>query len=258
MASIPEIRTEMVDGVCKITLCRSSKKNAVTAAMYTALTEALLNAADSAQVKIVRLAGEGGVFTAGNDLGDFLANPPQAADAPVFRFIETAAFFEKPLLAVVDGLAVGIGTTLLLHCDYVVAAPATRFRLPFVNLGLCPEAASSYLLPLRAGYALAADLLLTGRFFDAATALRAGLVNVIATDDTLQTEAQRYCEQLVAQPSAALRATKSLLKAAHKDQVRATLVAEQTTFLRRLASPEAKEAFTAFAEKRAPDFSRFG
>ncbi|MDP0499310.1 MAG: enoyl-CoA hydratase-related protein [Verrucomicrobiota bacterium JB022] len=254
---MPEIEIAKAEGVLEIQIARPQKKNALTSAMYAALADAFTAAAEDPSVKVVCIRGAQGVFTAGNDLGDFLNHPPQDGGAPVFRFIEAAAFFPKPLVAVVEGLAVGIGTTLLLHCDYVLAAPDTRFILPFVNLGLSPEAASSYLLPLRAGHALAAELLLLGRPFDAATAQRAGLVNAIVPAEELTGQAQQRCRQLAAQPAAALRATKRLLKQPYVDGVRAALKAEQELFLERLASPEAREAFAAFAEKRAPDFSRF-
>ncbi|MGE9292602.1 MAG: enoyl-CoA hydratase [Puniceicoccales bacterium] len=252
-----EIRTELQDGVLSITIARPEKKNAITSAMYIGLTDALRQAWEDMTVKVVCLSGEGDVFTAGNDLGDFLRNPPKTGDAPVFQFMKAAAFFEKPLVASVDGLAVGIGTTILLHCDFVVATPETKFMLPFVNLGLSPEAASSYLLPLRAGQALASELLLWARPFNADTALRAKIINAFVPRNELASEVSKRCEQICTQPAAAVRATKALLKAPHIKQVEDALLREQQEFLQRLPSPEAKEAFNAFAEKRKPDFSQF-
>lgn len=251
------IRFQLDDGVMHVTIDRTEKRNAITSAMYVGLTDALRQAADDPSVKVVCLSGEGNIFTAGNDLGDFFSYPPKDGKAAVFQFIEAAAFFEKPLVAAVDGLAVGIGTTILLHCDYVMATPETKFILPFVSLGLCPEAASSYLLPLRAGHALASELLLLAQPFHVETALHAGLINKVVPRDELAVAIGQHCEQICAQPAASVRATKSLLKAPHATQVRDTLEREQLEFLRRLHSPEAKEAFKAFAEKRKPDFSRF-
>jgi enoyl-CoA hydratase/carnithine racemase len=251
------IQCSLVEGIFFIEISRPEKKNALTTAMYGAMAEALGRAAGDPAAKLVVFRGAKGVFTAGNDLGDFLANPPRDASAPVFRFIDALAFFEKPVVAIVEGLAVGIGTTLLLHCDLVFAAEDTRFILPFVNLGLSPEAGSSYLLPLRAGHARAAEMLLLGQPFSAKQASEAGLVNQVVGEGKVSEVAIAKCRALAAQPAASLRATKRLMKERYASTLREVLARETDVFISRVSSPEAKEAFSAFAEKRKPDFSRF-
>ena len=242
-------------GVLHLALDRPAKKNAITRAMYAALADALGRAAGDPGVRAVVLSGRGGVFTAGNDLGDFLLDPPTGTDSPVFRFLRAASTFPKPLLAAVDGPAVGIGTTVLLHCDLAYAAPDARFKLPFVDLGLVPEAASSLLLPRAVGPMRAAGWLLFGEAFSAADALAAGLVNEVVADPTAR--ALERARTLAAKPPEAVRLTKALLRRADATAVRETMAVEGEHFTERLVSPEAQEAFTAFFEKRAPDFSRF-
>ncbi len=254
--SDPHVAARTEGAVLVLTLSRPEKKNALTRAMYAALADALDAAAADAAVRVVILAGDGGSFTAGNDLGDFLLDPPTGADSPVFQFLRAVSTFPKPLLAAVDGPAVGIGTTVLLHCDLAYASPASRFRLPFVDLGLVPEAASSLLLPLAAGDKRAAELLLFGEAFSADAAREAGIVNEVV-DDPLARAMER-AQALAAKPPAALRQAKALLRRAQAGAVQETIVHEGTLFVERLASPEAQEAFSAFFEKRAPDFSSFG
>jgi enoyl-CoA hydratase/carnithine racemase len=250
------ITTDLRSGVLHVTLARPEKKNALTLAMYDGLTEALARAAEP-DVRVVLLAGAEGVFTAGNDLSDFVMNPPSGEDSPVFRFLEAVSAFEKPLVAAVAGPAVGIGTTVLLHCDLVYAAPSARFALPFVNLGLCPEAASSYLLPLTVGMPKAAEWLLFGEPFGAEEAERAGLVNAVVPEGDLLAHATARAEALAAKPPASVRLTKHFLREGHRQAVRQAMRAEAEAFLQRLQSEEAAEAFTAFFEKRPPDFARF-
>jgi enoyl-CoA hydratase/carnithine racemase len=250
------ITTDLRSGVLHVTLARPEKKNALTLAMYDGLTEALARAAEP-DVRGVLLAGAEGVFTAGNDLSDFVMNPPGGEDSPVFRFLRALTAFEKPIVAAVAGPAVGIGTTALLHCDLVYAAPSARFALPFVNLGLCPEAASSYVLPLTVGLQKASEWLLFGEPFGAEEALQAGLVNAVLPEDELLAHASARAEALASKPPASVRLTKHFLRAGHADAVRRTMEAEAEAFLGRLQSEEAAEAFTAFFEKRSPDFSRF-
>ena len=249
------VRTEAADGVLRLTLARPEKKNALTRAMYEALTAALDAAAADPAVRVVLLHGEGGSFTAGNDLADFVQHPPTGEDSPVFRFLLAAATFPKPLVAAVEGHAVGIGTTVLLHCDLAWAAPSARFSLPFVNLGLVPEAASSLLLPAAVGPKRAAELLLFGEPFGAEEAARMGLVNGVV-DDPLG-HALARARALAQKPPAALRLTRALLRRPHAEAVAATLSEEGRLFVERLAGPEAQEALAAFVEKRPPDFSRF-
>ena len=252
------IVTECRDGILRIEIRRPEKKNALTAPMYAALAEALEVADRDAAVRVVLIHGQPGAFTAGNDLGDFLADPPLGAEAPVFRFIHGLRRLEKPLVAAVGGIAVGIGTTLLLHCDLAYCGAGARFQLPFVRLGLCPEAASSLLLPRLAGHVRAAELLLLGEPFDAVKAHDIGLVNEVLPDDNVLARATEQAQALAALPAAALRLTKRLLKAADADRVRLTMDEEAAHFRVLLESPAAKEAFAAFLEKRKPDFSRVG
>lgn len=252
-----EILTSLQNGIYHITLSRPDKKNALTVAMYTAVTEALASAERDPEAKAVLISGSNRCFSAGNDLGDFLENPPKDPSAPVYRFFAQLAKMTKPLVAAVEGVAVGIGTTLLLHCDLVYADKDAKFILPFVNLGLSPEAGSSHLLVQRVGYVRAAELLLFGEPFMAETAQKYGLINQVVTDKPVLEYALERCARLAAQPAASVRDTKALLKRPQQAAVDAAISTEVEVFIRRLASPEAKEAFAAFAQKRKPDFSRF-
>lgn len=252
-----EIRTEVRDRVLSIEIARPEKKNALTQAMYAALADALRSADSDANVRAVLIHGSQDCFTAGNDLKDFLERPPHTEEAPVSRFLTSLPAFAKPLIAAVNGPAVGIGTTMLLHCDLVFAAPAATFQLPFVNLGLVPEAASSFLLPYIAGYQRAAELLLLGRPFGPEKALAAGFVTEIVPQAELFERARAAALAVAALPPAAVRAAKALMREPYRARVVEAMQAEGKVFRERLASPEAKEAMTAFLEKRKPDFSRF-
>ena len=252
-----KILTEHEGRVLRIQFNRVDKKNAITAAMYQALAHALRHAERDNAVRVALICGAPDVFTAGNDLHDFLASPPRSNDAPAFQFLRTIHDFPKPLVAAVSGLAVGIGTTMLLHCDLVYCAPGTRFSLPFVNLGLCPEAGSSFLLPRLAGYQKAAELLMLGEFFSAETAKEIGLVNAIVPAEALFATAMATANKLAAKPVASLRETKMLMKQGIHEAVKLAMGDETEAFRERLESPEAKEAFAAFLEKRNPDFSKF-
>ena len=249
---------DLKDGVLRIEMRRPEKKNALTGPMYAAMADALERAASEDAVRVVLIHGQPEVFTAGNDLGDFLNGPTDDPNRPVFRFLRNIAAAPKPLLAAVAGNAVGVGTTMLLHCDLVYAGEGARFQLPFVNLALCPEAACSYLLPRLAGHQRASELLLFGEPFNAAKAYEIGLVNAIHADATLLEAALERARKLATLPAASLRETKRLLKQGHAALVQQTMKDEGEIFLRQLASPEAKEAFSAFLEKRKPDFSKFG
>ncbi|MGH8653971.1 MAG: enoyl-CoA hydratase [Gammaproteobacteria bacterium] len=226
--------------VQRIRLNRPEKRNAITIEMYAALADAIVAAERDRSVRVMLLHGAGDAFCAGNDLQDFLANPPHDEASPGFRFLRVMSHATKPLVAVVHGAAVGIGTTMLLHCDFVYAADSARFHLPFVNLGLCLEGASSVLLPALAGYPRAAELLMLGEPFGAAKAREAGLVTEVVAEAELLAIATAAAEKLADKPPGALKIAKQLLRRAL------------------LRSPEAKEAFTAFLEKRKPDFSKFG
>jgi enoyl-CoA hydratase/carnithine racemase len=251
------IFTELRDGILRIEMRRPEKKNALTGPMYAAMADALERAAGEDAVRVVLIHGQPEVFTAGNDLGDFLNGPADDPNRPVFRFLRNIAAAPKPLVAAVSGNAVGVGTTMLLHCDYVLAGENARFQLPFVNLALCPEAASSLLLPRLAGHQRASELLLFGEPFNAAKAYEIGLVNAIHPDAALLDAALERARKLTTLPAASLRETKRLLKQGQAALVLQTMQAEGEIFKRQLASPEAKEAFSAFLQKRKPDFSKF-
>lgn len=249
------IRSEQKGRVLHLALARPDKKNALTRAMYAALAEALTQAAGDAEVRAVVMSGEGGSFTAGNDLLDFMMDPPKDETSPVFQFLDAAVRFPKPLIAAVEGVAIGIGTTILLHCDLVYAAPDARFKMPFTDLGLVPEAGASLLIPRLAGGVRAAELLLLGEMFSSETAREVGLVNALVANPVQH--ALERAQVLALKPPAAIRESKALLRAPLQERVLATIREEAALFIERLQSDEAQEAFTAFMEKRAPDFSRF-
>jgi len=251
------ILTEIRDRVLRIEIARPEKKNALTLAMYAAMAEALAAAEADPGVRVALIHGARDCFTAGNDLKDFLERPPHSEDSPTFRFLRGVSSFAKPLIAAVNGVAVGIGTTMLLHCDLVYAAPGARFQLPFVTLGLVPEAGSSFLLPYIAGYQRAAELLLLGQPFDARKAHAAGFVTKVIPEDELLEYARDAALGVAALPPAAVRHAKALMKKRFAARTAEAMAEEGAVFRERLASPEAKEAMTAFLEKRKPDFSRF-
>lgn len=242
--------THLEAGVLSLTFNRPQKKNAFTGEMYDTAARALLEADTHDAVRVVVLTGAGGAFTAGNDLKDFLENPPTGEASPVFRFLRALAHHSRPVVAGVDGVAVGIGTTLLLHCDYVAASERAVFSMPFVNLGLCPEGASSVLLPRVAGLALASELLMFGEPFDAATALRAGIVNQVVPEASLAEVVHKRAAALAAKPVESLRLTKRLLREPLRATVDDALSREGALFVQRLGSAEAREAFNAFLSKK--------
>jgi enoyl-CoA hydratase/carnithine racemase len=239
--------------VAEIRLNRPEKKNAITAAMYAALADALEAAASDDKVRVVTILANGDMFTAGNDLNDFLAAPPLDLGQPVFRFLRALATFPKVVVAGVAGAAVGVGTTLLLHCDLVVAAPDAVFSLPFVDLALVPEAASSLLLPRLIGPQRAARHLLLTDPIDAETAMAYGFVTRVAAAGAVEAEVREIADRIAAKPPEAVRLTKSLLKA-EAEPVDARIAREAEAFASRLTSAEAREAFQAFFEKRPPNF----
>lgn len=243
-------------GVATLAFNRADKKNAITSAMYQALADGMREAAADTSVRVIVITGLNGVFTAGNDLDDFLRNPPQGTNSPVAQFMAQLRDAEKPVIAAVTGLAIGIGTTLLLHCDLVYAADTARFAMPFTQLGLCPEFASSLLVPQLSGYQQAAEKLLLGEAFIASEAHKMGLVNAVLPPDQLQAHVAAQAAKLVALPAASVRATKRLMKAPLRESIIAVMQSEMQDFTRMLNAPDAKEAFSAFMEKRRPDFSR--
>jgi len=237
---------------------RPEKKNALTRAMYTALAEAIEEADANQAIRVITLTGVGDVFSSGNDLKDFLDAQAMGPDKPVMRFMSAIADARKPVIAGVNGLAVGIGVTLLLHCDLVYAAQGALFQMPFVNLGVVPEAASSLLLPRMTGHHRAADLLFFGDEFDAEAARQFGLVNSVHPGDALEGVLAERAAALAAKPPEALRLAKELLKGeVYRSEVAARMEQERVHFERQLSSPEAREAMSAFLEKRPADFSRF-
>jgi len=243
-------------GIVTLTFNRLDKKNSITAAMYAAMADAVEAAATEPTVRCLVFQGHETVFSAGNDIGDFLHHPPASADSPVFRFLRAIAAFPKPLIAAVCGPAVGIGTTLLFHCDLVYAGDNAAFSMPFVNLGLCPEAASSLLAPHLFGYHRAAEALLLGEPFMAEAALEVGLVNRVLPPSEVTGYAQSVARKLAAKPLASLVETKRLMKKGNAAQVMATMAEEGASFGRMLREPAAREAFAAFMERRKPDFSQ--
>lgn len=243
-------------GVMTITLNRVDKKNSLTGAMYAAMADALTQAQADDAVRAVVFQGHETIFSAGNDIGDFLSAPPSTLDAPVFCFLRAISTFPKPVLAAVCGPAVGIGTTMLFHCDLVYAGDNAMFSMPFVNLGLCPEAASSYLAPQLMGYGRAAEALLLGDPFMAEAALEMGLISRIVPPTEAAALAQRQAQKLAAKPVSSVIETKRLMRKGQASIVAERIVEEAQTFGRMLNEPAAKEAFTAFMEKRKPDFSR--
>lgn len=251
-----EIVSTWQEGILTIRMNRPEKKNALTHAMYRQLATVLQEAESDPAVRVILLCGLPGAFTTGNDLMDFLKNPLLGEESPVLTFLYTLVGLKKPLMAAVEGLAIGVGVTLLLHCDYVCAGETSTFQMPFVNLGLIPEAGSTLLLPRMLGHLRASELLLFGEPFSATTAKEAGLVTTISPDDQVMATTLARARQLAIQPAAAVRQTKALLKRGSAEELEETLRVEAEIFLQRLASPEAAEALQAFAQRRSPDFSR--
>ena len=250
-----DIITELSGNVLRVQFNRPSKKNAMTVAMYAALAEELDRADKNDDVRVVLVHGAGDSFTAGNDLADFTNHPPGPGDSPQARFLYALIRFSKPLIAAVHGVAVGGGTTMLLHFDFVYAAESTRFQVPFINLALVPELASSYTLPRQVGYLQAAQLILLGEPFSAARANEIGLVTAVVPDQDVWAKAAEIAMNLARKPAEALRACKKLIKAPDREAIEQAVSRELTEFAVRVRSAEAKEAFTAFLEKRKPDFS---
>jgi enoyl-CoA hydratase/carnithine racemase len=240
----------------EIAFNRASRRNALTAEMYDAMTAALRAAEADAGVRVIVFHGHEDAFTAGNDLADFLERPPRGEDSPVFRFIEAVLAGTKPLVAAVNGPAVGIGTTLLLHCDLVYAGDNARFSLPFTGLGLVPEFASSYVLPLLAGYHRAAEILLLGEPFGTEQALAAGFVTRVLPPRETLAAARAAADKLCALPAKSIRLTRSLLRATHREEIVARAREEGALFLEMLGEGPAREAMSAFLQKRRPDFSK--
>lgn len=251
------IQINQRDRIVELVMHRPEKKNALTGDMYAEMARAIAAAQDDPAARVVLISGSPDCFTAGNDVGDFLNNPPKGDDAPVWAFLAAIAKSRKPLVAAVEGLAVGIGTTMLMHCDLVYAGRSARLQLPFVRLGLCPEAASSLMLPALAGYQRAAEALLLGKPFSADKAVQMGLINELVDDGQALAHARQIAAELAALPPDAVITSKKLLRQVHAAEIDRVMSEEARDFLRLLEGEEAREAVNAFLEKRQPDFSRF-
>lgn len=257
------IRTATLNGVATIEIARPEKKNALTIAMYQAMADALAAARADGAVRAVLITGQPGIFTSGNDLEDFMkrsagsGSGSESSESPVFGFMRALLDCDKPVVAAVTGAAIGIGTTMLLHCDLVFVADDARLAMPFVGLGLVPEFASSLLLPQRIGQARAAEKLLLGDPFTGAQAVDLGIANAVLPAGEVANHARRIAERFNALPPGAVRAAKRLLRGPQREAVLQTIRTEGEVFAQALRSPEAREAFQAFFEKRKPDFTKF-
>ena len=255
------IRTGVLNGVATIEIARPEKKNALTAEMYTAMAQALADAQADGNVRAILITGQPGIFTSGNDIEDFMSRPPgqgsDSAEAPVFRFMKALVDCPKPVVAAVTGAAIGVGTTLLLHCDFVFVSDEARLAMPFVGLGLVPEYASSLLVPQLMGPRRAAEKLLLGDPFTGEQAVECGIANAVLPAGEVMAHARRVAERFNQLPPGAVRDAKRLMRAPQRELVLQTIKTEGDIFGQRLRSPEAREAFQAFFEKRRPDFSPF-
>jgi enoyl-CoA hydratase/carnithine racemase len=251
-----EIQTERSESILRVTVNRPAKKNAMTSAMYIALADVLDEAAKDDDIHVVIWDAVGDSFSAGNDVEDFLKNPPGTGESPQARLGNALLNLDKPVIAAVKGAAIGGGTTLLTHCDFVYAGESAKFQLPFVNLGLVPEFGSSWSLPARFGYIRAAELFMLGQPFSAELAAAIGLVTRVVPDAELLATATETAEKLAAKPIGALRASKKLLRGSSREQLQQAIKAETSEFASRVRSAEVKEVLTAFMEKRAPDFTK--
>jgi enoyl-CoA hydratase/carnithine racemase len=249
-----DIVTERSNGILRVQFNRPEKKNAMTNAMYVELADIFNNAGEDEATRVVLWHGAGESFCAGNDIGDFL-KPPEPGKTPQARLMDAFIGFQKPIVVAVQGAAIGGGTTMLTHCDFVYAGESARFKLPFIDLALVPEFGSSYALPARIGHLRAAEIFMLARPFDAARAAELGLVTRVVPDSELLPTATATAQKLAAKPAGALRAHKRLLRRAPIGELRAAIAAENQEFGLRLSSAEAKEAFAAFLEKRPPNFT---
>jgi enoyl-CoA hydratase/carnithine racemase len=255
------IKTATINGVATIEIARPEKKNALTVAMYQAMADALNAAREDGAVRAVLITGQPGIFTSGNDVEDFLTRPPgqgsDSMDSPVFRFMRALLDCDKPVVAAVTGAAIGIGTTMLLHCDFVYVSDEARLAMPFVALGLVPEYASSLVVPQLMGHRRAAEKLLLGDPFTPEQAVDCGIASAVLPAAEVVAHARRVAERFNALPPGAVREAKQLMRAPERERLLQTIRTEGEIFGRRLRSPEAMEAFQAFLQKRKPDFSRF-
>ena len=251
-----EIITERSASVLRVLLNRPAKKNAMTSSMYVTLADLFNDAGKDEQVRVVLWHGAGDSFCAGNDVEDFLKNPPGPGESPQARLMNALVDFDKPLIAAVQGAAIGGGTTMLTHCDFVYASESAKFQMPFVNLALVPEFGSSFSIPARIGHIRAAELILLGQPFDVRKAADLGLVTQVVSDQNLLAMATETARKLAAKPAGALQASKKLMKQSFREQIKAAMQAENEEFSAQVRSEDAKEALTAFLQKRPPNFNR--
>jgi enoyl-CoA hydratase/carnithine racemase len=251
-----EIITEQSGSLLRVQLNRPAKRNAMTSSMYAFLAELFNKAAKDERTRVVLWHGAGDSFCAGNDIEDFLRNPPGPGDSAQARLMAALLEFDKPLIAAVQGAAIGGGTTMLLHCDFVYAGESARFQMPFINLAVLPEFGSSFLVPARIGHIRAAELILLGLPFDAKRAADLGFVTQVVFDQDLLATASETARKLATKPDSALQASKRLMKQLFRYQIKAAMKAENEEFSAQVRSEDAKEAFRAFLEKRPPDFTR--
>jgi enoyl-CoA hydratase/carnithine racemase len=247
-----DILTECSGNILSIQLNRPAKKNAMTSSMYITMAELLNGAAKDDAIRVVLWHGAGSSFSAGNDIEDFMKNPPGQGDSPQAQLMHALINFDKPLVAAVQGVAIGGGTTMLAHCDFVYAGESAKFQLPFVNLALVPEFGSSYLLPSRFGYTRAAELILLGGPFGATRAAELGLVTQVVPDQNVLAAATETAQTLAKKSAAALQASKRLMKRAFREQLQQAVKLENEVFAERVTSDDAKAAFTAFFARRQP------
>jgi enoyl-CoA hydratase/carnithine racemase len=253
-----DIVTEHAGSILRIQLNRPAKRNAMTSAMYVTLADLFDEAAKDENTRVVLWHGAGDSFCAGNDVGDFLKNPPGPGESPQSRLMDALVNFDKPVVAAVQGAAIGGGTTMLTHCDFVYAGESTQFQMPFINLAVVTEFGSSYSVPARIGHLRAAELILLGIPFDAKRAAQMGLVTQVISDKDVLAKATETAGKLAAKPATALQASKRLMKQPFREQIKAAMKAENEEFSALVRSEDAKEALTAFLEKRKPDFTRAG
>ena len=250
------IKAIVRENILELEITRPEKKNALTSQMYDVLTQNLINADKNPEILVVYLHGQNNLFTSGNDLSEFI-DPNENAAASAFEFLRVISNLTKILVCAVGGQAIGIGTTMLLHSDFVIASQEAKFQLPFVNLGLCPEGASSLLLPLIAGHKLSNELLLLGDMFDSETALKAGILNTIFSKDDLLEQGMSICKKLASKPHYSLLSSKKLIKENQQTLINQTIQNEVIAFKHLLQQPAAKEILTSFFEKRKPNTEAF-
>jgi enoyl-CoA hydratase/carnithine racemase len=253
---VDDIVTEHTGSILRVMFNRPTKRNAMTSAMYVALAGIFNEAANDESTRVVLWHGAGDSFSAGNDIEDFLKNPPGPGESPQARLMNALVNFDKPVVVAVQGAAIGGGTTMLTHCDFIYAGESAKFQMPFINLAVVPEFGSSCSVPARIGHLRAAELILLGSPFDARRAAELGLVTQVVSDQTLLSTATATAQKLAAKPASALQASKRLMKQPFREQIKAAMKAENEEFSAQVRSEDAKEAFTAFLEKRKPDFTR--